>query len=43
MKLCTYIDKNIKYIVNSFLFPEKEIKHFIFASVFSLCNDLLRT
>ena len=38
-----YIDKNIKYLVNSILFLEEKIKHFIFASEFSLCNNLLRT
>ena len=43
MKLCTYIAKNIRYIVNSLFFPEKKIQHFIFASEFSLCDNLLRT
>ena len=42
MKLYRLTEKNIKYIVNSFLLTENKIKHFIFASEFSLYNDFLR-
>ena len=42
MKLYRLIDKDIKFIVNLYLFPKNKIKYFRFVSEFLLCNNLPR-